>query len=90
MLSLPKVPLFELALPQRHFKSVIIKYLETEGAHVVFDDLILCARDEVECDGFLEQVLDHACANNVGFNSNKFQFQVSEVKYVGKWCHQKG
>ena len=53
---------------------------DIEGIHVVFDDLIICGKDEIEHDGILKQPLDRARANNVRFNSNKFQFRVSEIK----------
>ena len=56
---------------------------DIEGVHVVFDDLIISGSDEIEHDGVLKQGLDHARANNVRFNPKKFQFRVSEVKYVG-------
>ena len=57
---------------------------------MVFDDLIICSKDEIEHDGILKQVLDRACANNVRFNPNKFQFQVSEVKYVAQVVSSEG
>ena len=57
---------------------------------MVFYDLIICGKDEIEHDGILKQVLDRACANNVRFNPNKFQFRVSEVKYVGQVVSSEG
>ena len=43
---------------------------DVEGVHVVFDDLIICGKDEIEHDGILKQALDRARANNVRFNSS--------------------
>ena len=48
-----------------------------------FDDLIIAAKDITDHDRILEQVLRRARKNNVKFNTNKFQFRVSEVNCVG-------
>ena len=52
--------------------------------------LLFCGRDEIEHDGILKQILDRAHANNVRFNPNKFQFRVSEVKYIGQVVSSEG
>ena len=43
-----------------------------------------------EHDGILKQALDRARAKNARFNPNKFQFWVSEVKYVGQVVSSEG
>ena len=57
---------------------------------MLFEDLITSGKDEIKHDRILKQGLDRACANNVRFNPNKFQFQVSEVKYVGQVVSSEG
>ena len=49
---------------------------------MVFTDHVITEKDEIEHDGILKLVLNRARENNVKFNPEKFQFRVSEVKYV--------
>ena len=57
---------------------------------MVFVDVIISGKDEIEKNGILKEVLDHACANNVRFNPIKFQFPLSGVKYVGRVASSEG
>ena len=49
---------------------------------MVFTDRFITEKDEIEHHGILKLVLNRARENNVRFNPEKFQFRVSEVKYV--------
>ena len=49
---------------------------------MVFTDRAFTEKDVIEHDGILKLVLNRARENNVRFNPEKFQFRVSEVKYV--------
>ena len=51
--------------------------------HVLFDDIIIAGKDVAEHDRILLKVLERAKVNGIKFNSQKFQFRVSEVKYIG-------
>ena len=57
---------------------------------MVFVIVIIRGKDEIEHDGILKQVLDHACANNVRLNPIKFRFPLSGVKYVGRVASSEG
>ena len=49
---------------------------------MVFTDRVITEKDEIEYDGILKLVLNRARESYVRFNPEKFQFRVSEVKYV--------
>jgi len=49
---------------------------------VAFTDRVVTEKDDIEHDGILKLVFNRARENNVRFNPEKFQFRVSEVKYV--------
>ena len=54
-----------------------------KGIHIVADDIIIAASDVEEHNSILHQVLQRAAECNVKLNFDKFQFCVSEVKYLG-------
>lgn len=53
------------------------------GVEIYFDDIIVSGETTKDHDIALTQVLERAREFKVRFNKNKFQFRVSEVKYVG-------
>ena len=53
------------------------------SVEVIFDDIIVAAADEQEHDHIIRKLLQRAREANVEFNSAKFQYKVSEVKYMG-------
>ena len=53
------------------------------GVRIIFDDLLIAAHDEAEHDVIFRTVLERARRYNARFNSDKLQFKVKKVKYVG-------
>ena len=49
---------------------------------MVFTHRVITERDEIEHDGILKLLLNRTRETNVRFNLEKFQFRVSEAKYV--------
>ena len=49
----------------------------------IFHDIIVAAADEQEHDQIMVKLLQRAREGNVKFNTAKFQYKVSEVKYMG-------
>ena len=56
---------------------------DISSVEVIFDDIIVAAADEQEHDHIIRKLLQRAREANVEFNSAKFQYKVSEVKYMG-------
>ena len=56
---------------------------DIDGVEIIFDDIIVAAESEVEHDTIMRKLLQRAREANVKFNEAKFQFKVSEVKYMG-------
>jgi len=54
---------------------------DIESVHVIFDDMIIAARNDEEHDRILHKVLTRARECGLQFNSKKIQFRVSQVKY---------
>ena len=53
------------------------------GVHIIFDYLFIAAHDEAEHDVIFRTVLEGARRYNARFDSDKLQFKVEKVKYVG-------
>ena len=56
---------------------------DIEGVEVIFDDIIIAAKDYHEHDDIMRKLLQRARDANVKFNPAKLQYKVSEVKYMG-------
>ena len=56
---------------------------DIDDVEVIFDDIIVAVVDEQEHDQIMRKLLQRARDVNVNFNSAKFQYKVSEVKYMG-------
>ena len=56
---------------------------DIQGVHVIADDLIIAARDDQEHDDILHRVLTRARDKGVKFNSEKVQFKIGKVEYMG-------
>ncbi|GBN77551.1 Retrovirus-related Pol polyprotein from transposon opus [Araneus ventricosus] len=54
-----------------------------KGVEICFDDLFIAGKNKEEHDKILVEVLERAKENNIKSNSNKFQFRIEEVKYMG-------
>ena len=63
---------------------------DIDGVEVIFDDIIVVAADEQEHDQIMRKLLQRARDANVKFNSAKFQYKVSEVKYMGNIVSESG
>ena len=61
-----------------------------DGVFIVFDDLIIAAKDEKQHDLILRKVLERAREANVRFNKAKLQLKVSSVKYLGHLISAEG
>lgn len=56
---------------------------DIQGVHIIADDMIIAASSEQEHDDILRKVMERAKTANVKFNSEKIQFKVDTVKYMG-------
>lgn len=56
---------------------------DIENVLIYFDDICVSGRTKKEHDEVLLKVLQRAREKNVRFNPNKFQFAMTEVKYLG-------
>ena len=63
---------------------------DIHGVHVIADDLIIAAADDQEHDSILHRVLARARDKGVKFNSDKIQFKISEVEYMGNLISSDG
>ena len=63
---------------------------DIHGVHVIADDLIIAAADDQEHDSILHRVLTRARDKGVKFNSDKIQFKISEVEYMGNLVSSDG
>ena len=53
---------------------------DIDGVEVIFDDIIVAAKDDHEHDEIMRKLLQRARDANVKFNPAKLQYKVSEVK----------
>ena len=58
-------------------------FRDIDGVEVIFDDIIMAAKDDHEHHEIMRKLLQRAREANVKFNPAKFQYEVSEVKYMG-------
>ena len=56
---------------------------DIDDVEAIFDDIIVAVADEQEHDQIMRKLLQRARDANGNFNSAKFQYKVSEVKYMG-------
>ena len=63
---------------------------DIQGVHVIADDLIIAARDDQEHDDILHRVLTRARDKGVKFNSEKVQFKIGQVEYMGNLVSSDG
>ncbi|CAB3980478.1 Hypothetical predicted protein [Paramuricea clavata] len=63
---------------------------DIDGVKVIFDDIIVAARDEKEHDEIMAKLSERAKAENVKFNPEKLQYKVKEVKYMGNIVSESG
>lgn len=62
--------------------STITKCSETDGVHIVADDMIVAAATEREHD-VVAKIMERAKKHNVKFNPDKIQFKVNNVHFMG-------
>ena len=63
---------------------------DISGVEIIFDDIIVAARDEKEHDDIMLKLLERARQANVKFNAAKLQYKVREVKYMGNIVSESG
>lgn len=63
---------------------------DIDGVEVIFDDIIIAAKDEFEHDTLMRKLLLRAREAKVKFNPAKLQYKVSEVKYMGNIVSESG
>ena len=56
---------------------------DIEGVHFIADDMIIAGTDEAQHDESVRKLLDWTRASGVKFNSQKIQWKVSEVRFMG-------
>ena len=81
--SFKRLPYGIKSAPEVFMKRVFDIFGDIEGVHVVFDDPIIAATNEVEHDRILRTILECARKYNVRFNSQKVQLKASQVRYLG-------
>ncbi|KAL4098278.1 hypothetical protein QTP88_022916 [Uroleucon formosanum] len=75
---------FCLSVAPEIFQKLMVKYFgEIKGVHIYFDDLLVCADTRSEHDLIIDKVTENARKYNIKFNVKKFQYCVSEVKFLG-------
>ena len=65
-------------------------FADIEGVHIVADDIIIAACDELQHDARMMQVMQRAREKNVRFNRNKIQYKVNSVNYMGNVVTENG
>lgn len=66
------------------FQKLNTKYFgDIEGVHIYIDDILIAGKTLDEHDQILEKVIKRAKEINVKFNSEKLQYRVNSVKYIG-------
>lgn len=68
---------------ERNFEDI-------SGVTVFIDDVLIAADSIEEHDRILMQVINRARERNIKFNQAKFQYRISEVKYLGKIISKSG
>ena len=53
------------------------------GVHIIADDMIIAASDEIEHDEIVRKVMQRERDKNIRFNRGKVQYKVSSVTYMG-------
>ena len=81
--SMKRLPFGISSAPEVFQKKNSELFSDIEGVHVIFDDMIIAARNDEEHDKILHKVLTRARECGVKFNSKKIQFRVTQVKYLG-------
>lgn len=56
---------------------------DMQGVFMVADDIIIAASTKKEHDAILEKVMNGAVSLNVKFNTDKLQYMVNKVTYLG-------
>ena len=67
-----------------------INFADIPGVLIYIDDVLISASTIEEHDKILQQVMDRAKQLNIKFNLQKFQYRVTEVKYLGQIISEKG
>ena len=63
---------------------------DIDDVEVIFDYIIIAAKDDHEHDEIMRKLLQWAREANVKFNPVKLQYKVSEVKYMGNIVSESG
>ena len=71
-------------------KRVHDNFADIEGAHCIFDDMIIAGDDDDDHDEIMINVMERARDRNVKFNGPKTQFKIPKVKYVGNFVSGDG
>lgn len=65
-------------------------FSDIPGVQIIFDDIIVAGKTELEHDRALVAVLERARERNIKFNPDKFQYNIKEVRYMGHVLSGKG
>lgn len=75
---------FGLSLAPEYFQKINYKnFGDIKNTIIYFDDLLIATDSLEEHDKTLKKVIERAREKGIKFNKEKFQFQKSEVKYIG-------
>ena len=58
-------------------------FIDMEGVTGITDDMVIAGRDEMEHDRNFLAFMENCMSNNLTLNSEKFQFQQSQVSFYG-------
>lgn len=85
-----RLPFGIISAPEVFQKRNVQIFHDIEGVEIYFDDIIVTGRDGIEHDKTLNKVFERARECDIKFNAEKFQYRVSEVKYVGQIVSKEG
>ena len=81
--SFCRLPFGISSAPEVFMKRMSELFSDIEGVHIVFDDIIIAAVDDLDHDRILRLLFERAREHNVRFNRQKIQLKVRQVKYLG-------
>jgi len=70
-------------VPEIFQRSMMEYFGGIKGVHMYFDHLLVCSGVKTEHDLIINKVTENARKYNIKFNVKKFQYCVSEIRFLG-------